>query len=114
MTGVRNTAVQKVVSNTGGRLPDIEDCSATARRYRDIFMAAVEDQGGLDRVSEGRLQLVRRFTAGAVLAEQMEARLMRGEEIDIAAHALLASDPGAHRALHRHRPPSKEHFVEFA
>ena len=91
MMGVRNAAVRKVVSSNCGKLPDIQDCSATARRYRDIFMAAVEDQGGVDRLSEALLQLLRRFAAGSVLAEQMEARLMRGDEIDITAHALLAS-----------------------
>jgi hypothetical protein len=35
--------------------------------------------------------LIRRFAAAAVLAEQMEARLARGEEIDINEHATLSS-----------------------
>jgi hypothetical protein len=38
-----------------------------------------------------RLQLVRRFAAAAVLAEQMESRLANGEQIDIQEHALLCS-----------------------
>jgi len=91
MVRVRTTAIQKIVSNGGDILPDIEDYSAVARRYRDIFVAAVDDQRGAGRLSEARLQLVRRFAAAAVLAERMEARLMCGEEIDITAHALLAS-----------------------
>jgi hypothetical protein len=37
------------------------------------------------------LQLVRRFAAAAVLAEQMESRLANGEQIDIAEHAVLCS-----------------------
>jgi hypothetical protein len=37
------------------------------------------------------LQLIRRFAAAAVLAEQMEARLANGEQIDIAEHATLSS-----------------------
>jgi hypothetical protein len=34
---------------------------------------------------------VRRFAAAACLAEQMESRLINGEQIDIQAHALLCS-----------------------
>ena len=37
------------------------------------------------------MQLIRRFASGAVLAEALEARLARGEEVDIAEHALLSS-----------------------
>jgi hypothetical protein len=62
-----------------------------ARRFRDIASAILVDQGGADRCSESRLQLVRRFAAAAVLAEQMEARIANGESIDIAEHAQLCS-----------------------
>ena len=37
------------------------------------------------------MQLIRRFASGAVLAEELEARLARGEAVDIADHALLSS-----------------------
>ena len=37
------------------------------------------------------MQLIRRFASGAVLAEELEARLARGEPVDIAEHALLSS-----------------------
>jgi hypothetical protein len=49
------------------------------------------DQGGPDQCSESRQQLIRRFAAAAVLAEQLEASLARGEKIDITEHALLVS-----------------------
>jgi hypothetical protein len=62
-----------------------------ARRYRDIATQIVSDAGGLDRCSEARLQLIRRFAAAAVLAEQLEARLANGEPIDIQEHAHLTS-----------------------
>jgi antitoxin (DNA-binding transcriptional repressor) of toxin-antitoxin stability system len=35
--------------------------------------------------------LIRRFAAAAVLAEQLEARIARGEEITLTDHALLCS-----------------------
>jgi hypothetical protein len=42
-------------------------------------------------VSEAKAQLIRRFAATAVLAEQLEAKLASGEEIDVQQHALLCS-----------------------
>ena len=51
----------------------------------------MSDQGGEDACSESRKQLIRRFAAAAVLAEQMEFRLANGEQIDIAQHSTLSS-----------------------
>jgi hypothetical protein len=34
-----------------------------ARRFRDVTRAIISDQGGVDRMSEARLQLARRFAA---------------------------------------------------
>jgi hypothetical protein len=79
------------VSNGQDVLPDVDGRSIVARRYRDISAQIISDQGGTDRMSEARLQLVRRFAAAAVVAEQMEARLANGEAIDISHHALLCS-----------------------
>jgi hypothetical protein len=79
------------VTNHKDLLPDVDGRSLIARRYRDIVAAVVSDQGGLDRMSEARLQLVRRFAACAVLAESMEAGLARGEELDISEYSTLTS-----------------------
>jgi hypothetical protein len=79
------------VSNGKDLLPGVDGRSLVARRYRDIVDAIVIDQGGADRCSESRRQLIRRFGAAAVLAEQMESRLANGETIDISEHALLCS-----------------------
>jgi hypothetical protein len=79
------------VSNGKDWLPDVDQRSSIARRYRDIASAITVDQAGADECSESRLQLIRRFAASAVMAEQMEAALVRGEQIDITQHALLCS-----------------------
>ncbi len=79
------------VSNGRDVLPDIDGRSAIARRYRDIMSAILADQGGADRCSESRKQLIRRFAAAAVLAEKMESRLANGENIDIGKHSVLSS-----------------------
>jgi hypothetical protein len=79
------------VTNGEDILPGVDGRSIIARRYRDIAAAIAADQGGADRLSEARLQLIRRFAAAACLAEQMEARLANGEQINITEHALLVS-----------------------
>ena len=78
---------------TNGRdvLPNVDGRSIIARRFRDIVNAMIADHGGADQCSESRIQLIRRFAAAAVLAEQMEAVLAQGNSIDIREHALLCS-----------------------
>ena len=53
--------------------------------------AILVDRGGVDHCSENRKQLIRRFAAAAVIAEQMEAKLANGGPINITEHAQLAS-----------------------
>jgi hypothetical protein len=80
------------VSNGRDVLPNLTDGrSVIARRYKSIASAILIDQGDVNGCSEVRQQLVRRFAAASVLAEQLEARLANGEKIDVAEHALLIS-----------------------
>jgi hypothetical protein len=79
------------ITNGSAVLPFVDGRSALARRYRDIAAAVLVDQGGDEVCSESRKQLIRRFAAAACMAEQLEARLVDGERIDIAEHALLCS-----------------------
>jgi hypothetical protein len=79
------------VSNGNDVLPNTDGRSFVVRRYRDITDAIFVDQGGEDRCSESRKQLIRRFAAAAVIAEMMEAKLANGEQINISEHAQLAS-----------------------
>src|SRR5271169_2461375 len=79
------------ISNGHDVLPNVDGRSTIARRYRDITTAIIVDQGGVDQCSESRQQLIRRFAAAAVLAEQMESHLANGEQIDVQQHALLCS-----------------------
>jgi hypothetical protein len=79
------------VTNCRDVLPDVDGRSIVARRFRDIVSAMIADYGGADQCSEARIQLIRRFAAAAVLAEQMEAALARGLSINVQQHALLCS-----------------------
>jgi hypothetical protein len=79
------------LTNGKDLLPDLDGRSAMARRFKDIISAVISDQGGLDRCSESRLQLIRRLAAASVLAERLESRIANGEDIDVAQHAVLCS-----------------------
>jgi len=80
------------VTNGKWVLPGVKDLrSPQARRFRDISAQIIIDQGGLERLSEARLQLIRRFAACAVMAEGMEGKLVNGEACDISDHSQLCS-----------------------
>jgi len=81
----------RVSNGHDGVLPNVDRRSIIARRYRDIADAIMVDQAGADQCSEARKQLIRRFAAAAVLAEQLESKLANGEQIDIQEHATLSS-----------------------
>ena len=87
----RSVTNRSRISNGQQILPGVDQRLAIARRYRDLVAQIAIDQGGADRCSETRMQLIRRFASGSVLAEELEARLVRGEQVDIAEHALLSS-----------------------
>lgn len=77
--------------NDKALLPGVDGRSPVYRRYRQLVAALAADQGGADTLSAARAQLIRRFAAASVLAEQMETRLASGAPIDISEHALLCS-----------------------
>jgi hypothetical protein len=87
--GRRKRYARSRVTNGSDILPDVDGRSFIARRFRDISEAVAREQSG--ELSEVRLQLIRRFSAAAVLAEMMEARLARGEQIDVGEHSQLSS-----------------------
>jgi hypothetical protein len=66
------------------------------RAYRNVarYTGSARAARGVWRkreCSESRQQLIRRFSAAAVMAEQLEAGLARGEPINIQEHATLSS-----------------------
>jgi hypothetical protein len=72
-------------------LDQVDGRSALYRRYRDVANQILADQGGIEQCSESRKHLIRRFAAAAVLAEQLEARIVNGESVDVSEFAQLAS-----------------------
>src|SRR5262249_11055760 len=68
-------------TNHADLLPGVDGRSAGARRYRDLVIEIVADQGGIENCASARLQLVRRFAAASVLAEKLEAEIAAGQQI---------------------------------
>jgi hypothetical protein len=79
------------LTNGKDRLPDVDGRCQLYKRFREIARLVAADQGGLDALSEARVQLVRRFAATCVMAEQLEANMCNGLEIDINKHTALSS-----------------------
>jgi hypothetical protein len=79
------------LTNDKDLLPDVDGRSLLYRRFKDIARLVAADQGGLDALSEARVQLVRRFAATCVMAEKIEADMCNGLEIDINQHTALSS-----------------------
>jgi hypothetical protein len=78
---------------TSGRqlFVDGDPNSAWARRYADLLIGHVVDAGGRDMVSAAKLSLIRRATALECEIERLEAKLSRGEEVDLDAFGRAAS-----------------------
>ena len=80
--------------------------------------AFVADMGGLDRCSEIKLGLLRRLAAATVQAELLEARMVNGEQVDIATLCTLASTTvriatrvGLERVPRDITPPSPSEYL---
>lgn len=72
-------------------LPVVQDGVAFSLNYRTILAGLLRDRGGADRLSVAKLQLLRRFAAGFVIAEKMEGQLARGEHINCTEYATLCN-----------------------
>lgn len=85
---IRKTFGRSAITNGVTKL---DARSKIAKRFSNICSALLQDQGGVDNCSEARLQLIRRFSAACVMAENMEAKMANGETIRTDVHAQLTS-----------------------
>jgi hypothetical protein len=72
-------------------LPGVDQRSAIARRYRDVIGAIISDLGGLERVTEIKLHLIRKFASLVVQTETMESDLARGQQINVMRFCKMSS-----------------------
>lgn len=90
-TSRRKAQARSRVTNGHELLPGVDGRSLQARRYQDLVANLVSDAGGIEVIAEARLQLIRRFSALAVLAENLEAKIAMGEDINLAEHCVISS-----------------------
>lgn len=80
------------LTNHKDLLPYIDNGGRSeARRFRDLVRAYLSDSGGQANCSEVRIGLLRRLAAATVLSEQLEARAIAGEPVNITEFCTLAS-----------------------
>jgi hypothetical protein len=70
---------------------ELDARSKLAKRFKDICSAILADQACEEDCPEIRLQLIRRFSAIAVMAENLEAKMANGETIRTDVHAQLTN-----------------------
>jgi hypothetical protein len=86
------SARSKLTNGTRGAVfPGVDQRSATARRYRDVIAAVIVDLGGLARITEVKLHLIRKFAALVVQTEAMESDLAKGEQINVMRYCKMSS-----------------------
>lgn len=73
--------------------------SQTARRFRDLVETIGNDLGGVDHLSEGQKQFIRRAATLSIMAEAMEADAVRNLAFDGEAYGVLCDRLG--RCLQR-------------
>jgi hypothetical protein len=81
----------KRLTNAPAFVPDV-DARTLVHCHRSIAAEIAVDQGGISELSEVRAQLTRRFGVASVLAERLEATLIRGEKFDVGQYVLLCGD----------------------
>jgi hypothetical protein len=85
----------------GSKLLPLTDCrSASARRFKDLIDDITSDLGGVDQLSEGQRQLIRRAAMLSAELERQEALWSRGVEgvgkveFDINAYSTMTNSLG--------------------
>ena len=75
----RKPEARSRVGNGKTLLPLTDGRSATARRFRDLYEDIAADLGGIDQLSEGQRQLIRRAAMLSAECERMEAMAARND-----------------------------------
>lgn len=94
-TARRPSAQRSAVSNGTRILVGVNGNSAMARRYRDLVESLTNEQGG--DLTEGEVLRIRNVATLHLHAEELAARIVRGEPVD--PEVLTRAINGAMRAL---------------
>jgi hypothetical protein len=65
-----------------------------ARRFRDLVAEITNDLGGVELLSEGQRQLIRRAVTISLSCERMEGQIAAGEEVNLETYGMLTDRLG--------------------
>ena len=89
----RKPEARSRVGNGKTLLPMVDGRSVTARRFRDLYEDIAADLGGVDQLSQGQLQLIRRAAMLSAECERMEAMAARDDRRPAGAIAWKSESP---------------------
>ena len=95
----RPLQVRSAVTNDPLFLRGVDGRSVAARRYRDLAISLADDCGGADKISEPTKILIRQAASLTVQCEQLQSKIVAGEDIDLAQLVRLSNVLG--RTLQR-------------
>jgi hypothetical protein len=75
-------------------LPEVGPVDGRTRpaiKFRETAAALADDLGGVEALTRAQMELIRRASGFAVLGDQVEERLVRGEEIAIDQYVNIAA-----------------------
>jgi hypothetical protein len=105
----RPLTVRSALTNDPLLLRGVDGRSTIARRFRDVAIALADDLGGQDKLNEATKVLVRQAAALTVQVENLQTKVVAGEDVDLEQLTRLTNVLG--RTLHRlgvteraHRP----------
>lgn len=90
-TASRNAPARLRLSANQEYLPNVDGRSVLARRWRDVAANLISDQGGIEAVSTARLHLIKRLAGITSMLEEVEAKYVRGEPIDMDAYLAMVN-----------------------
>jgi len=84
------------------------DRRTAARKAFDALVAEIEhDLGGREQLSAIEKSLIQAYAGSAILLDDLNARVVLGQEIDVGTHAQITSATGTTRE--RHAARAREH-----
>jgi hypothetical protein len=87
----RKSQARSRVGNGKVLLPMTDGRSLTARRFAALYEDICLDLGGVDSLSEGERQLIRRAATLSAESERLEAEWANGREFDIVEYSTISN-----------------------
>jgi hypothetical protein len=87
----RKPEARSRVGNGKVLLPMTDGRSLTARRFQDLYEDIAGDLGGLDLLSEGQKQLIRRAATLSAESERQEAEWANGRPFDLPLYSTTSN-----------------------